>query len=198
MAKQSTAKKTKPTKTAARNTTAKKTATKDTEPTTKNLTIYKEKPLAWSRVLQQLAAGPTSGTYWLATTNPNGRPHAAAVGALWVDGKLYFTSGARTRKGRNLTANPGCALSASLAGIDVVFEGTAKRVTDRPTLLRLAERYAAQGWPARVSGQAIAADYSAPSAGPSPWNLYVLKAAKAFGVATAEPYGATRWTFGRT
>jgi pyridoxine/pyridoxamine 5'-phosphate oxidase len=195
MAKQATAKKSKPRKTA---TTAKKIATKDTAPTTKNLTIYKEKPLAWSRVLQQLAAGPTSGTYWLATTNPNGRPHSAAVGALWVDGKLFFTSGARTRKGRNLAANSGCALSASLAGIDVVFEGTAKRVTDRPTLLRLAERYAAQGWPARVSGQAIAADYSAPSAGPSPWNLYVLKAAKAFGVATAEPYGATRWTFGRT
>jgi hypothetical protein len=38
-------------------------------------------------------------------------------------------------------------------------------------------------------------DYRAPSAGPTPWYLYKVTASKAFGVATAEPYGATRWTF---
>ena len=120
------------------------------------------------------------------------------MGALWVDGKIFFVSGMRTRKSRNLAANPSCVVSVSLTGIDLVFEGTAIRVADRPTLLRLAKRYADQGWPASVSGTAFTAEYSAPSAGPPPWNLYMVKPGTAFGVATAEPSGATRWRFENT
>ena len=45
--------------------------------------------------------------------------------------------------------------------------------------------------------QAFTAPYSAPSAGPPPWYLYRLTFDTVFGVATAEPYGATRWRFGR-
>jgi len=173
------------------------TTPKVKEPTRKNLDIYGAAPIPWSRALKALEEG-TGGTYWLATTNPDGRPHVAAVGALWVDGKIYFTSGTRTRKGRNLAANAECVVSVSLTGIDLVVEGTAVRITDRPTLLRLAKRYAAQGWPASVSGTALTAEYSAPSAGPPPWNLYVVRPTTAFGVATAEPSGATRWQFENT
>ncbi len=68
-------------------------------------------------------------------------------------------------------------------------------MTDEATLQRITERYAAQGWPASVSDGAITAAYSAPSAGPSPWYLYVVTPTAAFGVATAEPYGAMRWRF---
>ena len=98
-------------------------------------------------------------------------------------------------KGRNLAANSDCVLSVSLTGIDLVVEGNAVRITDRATLLRLAKRHAAQGWPASVSGGAFTAEYSAPSAGPPPWNLYAVRPSTAFGVATAEPSGATRWQF---
>jgi len=163
-------------------------------PTEKNLDIYGSAPIPWSRALKQLEAG-TAASYWLATTKPDRRPHVAAVGALWVDGKIYFTSSAKARKGRNLAANPNCVLSVTLKGLDLVVEGSAVRITDRPTLLRLAQRYAAQGWPASVSGEALTAKYSAPSAGPPPWNLYVVRPTTAFGVATAEPWGATRWQF---
>ena len=173
------------------------TTPKAQEPTHKNLDIYGAKPIPWSRALEQLGSS-TEGTYWLATTRPDGRPHVAAVGALWVDGKIYFVSGSRTRKSRNLAANPSCVVSVSLTGIDLVFEGTAIRVADRPTLLRLAKRYAAQGWPARVSGEAFTAKYSAPSAGPPPWNLYVVRPSTAFGVAGTNPPGATRWRFEST
>jgi hypothetical protein len=126
---------------------------------------------------------------------PDGRPHVAAVGALWDDGKFYFTSGPQTRKSRNLAHNPACVLSVTLPNLDLVVEGTAARVTDAATLQRLAQRYVAQGWPARVSDDAFTAEYSAPSAGPPPWHLYVLAPSTAFGVATAEPSGATRWQF---
>ena len=194
--KTTTAKKTTPVRTAAKGTAAKRTAAK-AEPARKNLDIYGAKPLPWSRALKQLEAS-AEGTYWLATTSPDGRPHVAAVGALWLDGKIYFTSGTRTRKSRNLAANPSCVVSVSLTGIDLVLEGTAIRITDRPTLLRLAQRYAAQGWPASVGDRALIAEYSAPSAGPPPWDLYVMRPTMAFGVATADPPGATRWTFGPT
>ena len=184
-------------KTASKKVGPKKATTpKVQEPIRKNLDIYGAKPLPWSRALKQLSSS-TAGTYWLATTRPDGRPHVAGVGALWVDGKIYFVSGSRTRKSRNLEANPSCVVSVSLTGVDLVLEGRAIRVTDRPTLLRLAKRYAAQGWPASVSGAAFTAEYSAPSAGPPPWNLYVVKATTVFGVSTAEPSGATRWRFER-
>jgi pyridoxamine 5'-phosphate oxidase-like protein len=200
MSKKATSRKTAAKKASATTISAKKAAPKRATtpkgkgPTGKNLDIYGAAPIPWSRALKQLEAG-TAGSYWLATTRPDGRPHVAAVGALWVDGKIYFTSSTRTRKGRNLAASPDCVLSVSLTGIDLVVEGTAVRITDRPTLLRLAKRYADQGWPASVSGGALTAEYSAPSAGPPPWNLYVVRPTTAFGVATAEPSGATRWQF---
>jgi hypothetical protein len=192
--RKTTAKKPAP-KTTAKKAAPKRAATlKAKGPTGKNLDIYGAAPIPWSRALKQLEAG-AGGTYWLATTKPDGRPHVAAVGALWIDGKIYFVSGTRTRKGRNLAANPDCVFSVSLTGIDLVVEGSAVRITDRPTLLRLAKKYADQGWPASVSGDALTAEYSAPSAGPPPWNLYVVRPTTAFGVATVEPSGATRWQF---
>ena len=159
-----------------------------------NLDIYGHEPLPWSRAVEQLEADSVN-SFWLATVRPDGRPHVAAVGALWVDGKVYFTSGPETRKSRNLAHNPACVFSVSLPNLDIVIEGTAARVTDEDTLQRLALRYAALGWPARVSDGAFTAEYSAPSAGPPPWHLYVLTPTTAFGVATAEPHGATRWDF---
>src|SRR5207248_1979177 len=78
-----------------------------------------------------------------------------------------------TRKSRNLAKNPSCVISVILSGLDLVVEGTARLVTDEPTLQRLVKRYNAEGWPASVKDGAFTAEYSAPSAGPPPWNLYV-------------------------
>jgi pyridoxine/pyridoxamine 5'-phosphate oxidase len=164
-----------------------------------NLDIYGHDPIPWSRALEQLeaqAGGEGRGrTCWLATAGSDGRPHLAAVGALWADDQFYFTSGPRTRKSQNLATNPNCAVSVSLDDIDVVVEGTARKVTDMPTLQRVANLYASLGWPARASDGAIAAEFSAPSAGPGPWDLYAVIATAAVGVATKEPHGATRWRF---
>ena len=159
----------------------------------KNLDIYGHAPIPWTRALKQLAAN--SGTYWLATARPGSGPHVAAVGALWVDGNVYFVSGAGTRKSRDIAKDPRCVVSISLKDLDVVIEGAARKVRDEATLKRLARLYAAQGWPAVVRNGAFTYDYSAPSAGPPPWSLYVIAPVTAFGVATAEPHGATRWRF---
>ena len=126
---------------------------------------------------------------------PDGRPHAAGIGVGAYEGELYFQCGPLTRKARNLAANPACTISGRLPGMDLVFEGEARRVTDAPTLDALAAVYREGGWPVQVDGDAFTAPYSAPSAGPPPWHLFQLIAHTVFGVATAEPYGATRWRF---
>lgn len=162
-----------------------------------NLDRYGNAALPWSRPHDILIAlPPQPGTsFFLGTSRPDGRPHAAAVGALWLDGDFYFTSGPETRKTRNLLANPACTISVALEGIDLILEGEATRVTDAPTLEQAAALYREGGWPAEVEGDAFTAPYSAPSAGPPPWHLYRFTFHTAFGVATAEPWGATRWRF---
>ena len=162
-----------------------------------NLDIYGNPSLLWSRPHDLLAASPTRTdiTYFLGTVRPDGRPHSAGFGALWHDGDLYLASGPATRKSRNLAANPACTVSIKLEGIDLVLEGEARRVTDQPTLEQVAQLYREGGWPAEVQGDALTAPFSAPSAGPPPWYVYRFTFHTAFGVATAEPHGATRWRF---
>ena len=165
---------------------------------TKNLAeLYELDPIPWSRALEKLEKGQPqpSGTTFLATTRPDGRPHLAGVGAVWDEGKVYVVSGPGTRKSRNLAENPHCAVAMSFDGMDLVIEGTIERVTDDATLNRLAKRYADTGWPASVEDGAFTYDYSAPSAGPPPWYLYEMTPTQAFGVASEEPHGATRWRF---
>lgn len=79
--------------------------------------------------------------------------------------------------------------------MDIVFEGEAVRVTDGPTMERVAARFREGGWPVQVERDAITAAYNAPSAGPPPWHLYRFTFHTAIGNATAEPHGATRWRF---
>jgi len=163
-----------------------------------NLDRYGSAAIPWSRPHDLLAASATSiTTFFLGTVRPDSRPHATGVGALWHDGDLYIVSGPETRKTRNLIANPACTISVRLEGIDLILEGEATRVTDQPTLEEAARLYREGGWPAEVEGEAFTAPYSAPSAGPPPWHLYRFTFHTAFGVATAEPNGATRWRFER-
>ena len=164
-----------------------------------NLDRYGSAELPWSRARNPLVAGlPQPGTtFILGTTRPTGHPHAASVGIGWHDGDLYFSSGLATRKSRNLAANPACTIAVGLVGIDLVLEGEAIVVTDPPVLERLAALARAAGWPTDVEGGAFTAPFSAPSAGPPPWHLYRFTFHTAYGVATVEPWGATRWRFER-
>jgi hypothetical protein len=108
-----------------------------TEPiSTRNLDRYGSAELPWSRLHDLLTEDtPTpTVTFFVATVRPDGRPHSAGVGALWVDDALYFVSGPSTQKSRNLAANSACTVSVRLRGIDLVLEGEAHRVTDAPAL----------------------------------------------------------------
>ena len=164
---------------------------------TRNLDRYGNAELPWSRPRDILASDtPVEHlTFFVATVRPDGRPHSAGVGAVWVDDALYFTSGPGTLKSRNLATNPACSVSVNLRGLDLVLEGEAHRVTEASTLERLAAVFRTGGWPAEAQGDALTAPYSAPSAGPAPWYLYRLTLHTAVAVAGTEPHGATRWDF---
>jgi len=165
---------------------------------TANLSRYGDAELEWSRAREALAGGLTPEvTHFLGTCRPDGTPHAAGVGAQWLDGDLYFTSSSAARKARDLAINPLCTISVRLPGIDLVLDGSAARVTDPRTLEQVAAGYRAGGWPALVDGDALTAPFNAPSAGPPPWQVYWFTFHVVVGVATSEPCGATRWRFER-
>jgi PPOX class probable F420-dependent enzyme len=168
--------------------------------------LYRLPTLDWAPIQAQLDAGihqaPGSGgpdrhTCWLTTINPDGSPHVTGVGALWGDGAFWFETGGQTRKARNLARDPRCVLSVATHDFDLVAEGTARQITDPPTVAAMAARWAAEGWPARVddTGRALTAEFSAPSAGPPPWFVYRLTLRTATAIATVAPGGATRWRF---
>jgi uncharacterized pyridoxamine 5'-phosphate oxidase family protein len=84
-----------------------------------------------------------SRQYWIATTRPDGRPHVMVIWALWLDGKLYFSTGKTSRKARNLSANPNCTMCAEDAEEAVILEGviaTERNVETIRKFLRLYQK----------------------------------------------------------
>jgi hypothetical protein len=71
----------------------------------------------------------------------------------------------------------------------------AVKVTDDAELRRIADVYAAEGWEPTVRDGALYAEFSAPVAGPPPWDVYEVTPKTVFALGTAEPFGATRFRF---
>ncbi|GAA4878413.1 pyridoxamine 5'-phosphate oxidase family protein [Kitasatospora terrestris] len=82
--------------------------------------------LSWSWARRQLT---DSHEYWVATTRPDGRPHLMPVWGVWLEDALWFSSGLRSRKARNLAEQPMCAVATDNALDPVVVEGHAEIVT---------------------------------------------------------------------
>ena len=172
--------------------------TPTTTPTeTKNLDTYGNPPLEWQRVIdalektRDLDVADSASHYWIATTRPDGRPHVMGVGLVWNEGRLYMASGAGTQKSKNLARDPHCTVSIASPGIDIVAEGEAQIIRDDAALQRIAPLFA--DWGPQVRDGAFWHEYSAPSAGPPPWDVYEITPTTFYAVATAEPHGATRW-----
>src|SRR5579872_5501079 len=81
--------------------------------------------LPWTGATERLAK---SRGYWLATTKPGGAPHMAVIWGIWLHDRFYFASMPSSRKGRNLAANPQCAVCPESADEAVIVEGVAEQV----------------------------------------------------------------------
>jgi pyridoxamine 5'-phosphate oxidase-like protein len=170
--------------------------------THRNLDGYGAPAIQWARVKavldNQLTQAPDTGgpqrhTAWLTTINSDGSPHVMPLGVVVCSGNWYFTSGPAARKSRNLCRDPRCVVSVATRPFDLVIEGAAHRVTAAGELASVAEAFVRSGWPAEVAGDALTAEYSAPSAGPAPWHVYRLKRSTVFAFGTSEPFGATKF-----
>ncbi|HVK25976.1 MAG TPA: pyridoxamine 5'-phosphate oxidase family protein [Actinokineospora sp.] len=139
--------------------------------------------LPWSWAEPRLRA---SHDYWVATVRPDGRPHLMPVWGWWDGSAFWFSSGARSRKARNVAA--GSAVSVSLPDtVDpVVLEGTAEIVTDPAGLQAFLN-----GLNAKYD-----TDYAADFIDPDRNATVRVTPARAFGLRTEDFAGSpTRWTF---
>ena len=87
-------------------------------------------PTPWSDVARALERAEL---YWLTTVRVDGRPHVTPLIGLGEGEIVYFCTGLREQKARNLEHNGAVAL--------VVVEGSAVRVSDQNSLRRLADAY---------------------------------------------------------
>jgi PPOX class probable F420-dependent enzyme len=140
--------------------------------------------LPWSFASQRMAA---ARNYWIGSTRPDGRPHAAPVWGVWLDDVLYFGTGPGSVKARNLAANPALAVHLESGDEVVILEGEARWLTQVDPALwqRIADHYAAKY------------DGFRPDP-PSPQGPFVaLRPTIAFGWLEQDfVRSATRWSFG--
>lgn len=88
-------------------------------------------PWSWARARLERTAN-----YWVATASAEHGAHLAAVWGVWAEQALWFSTGGRSRKARDLAADPRCSVSAEQADESVVVEGIAQRATGDTAALR--------------------------------------------------------------
>jgi pyridoxine/pyridoxamine 5'-phosphate oxidase len=81
--------------------------------------------LPWDEVERWLAE---SRSYWVCTTRPDGRPHAAPVWGLWRGGSLVFSTDRASRKGRNLAERPEVVAHLESGDEVAILEGAVEEV----------------------------------------------------------------------
>jgi general stress protein 26 len=144
-----------------------------------------DEPLDWVGVEALLRQAPN---YWIATTGPDGRPHARPVDGVWVLGTLCFGGSPDTRWVRNLTANPSVGAHLPSGDDVVILEGTAAFVDDQDDPLAAASAAAnREKYPQYFNTD-----------DPSPAHpFWVLRPRVAYAWSlTGFPHRATRWDFG--
>ena len=136
--------------------------------------------LPWSQVAERMAG---SRNYWVGTTRPDGRPHAAPVWGIWLDETFYFATDPASRKARNLAGSPQIVVHLESGDDVVILEGTAHAVGDLPLLARFADAYEVKyGFRPNVENAAS--------------GIYSLMPSAAYAWIEQDfPKSATRWTF---
>jgi nitroimidazol reductase NimA-like FMN-containing flavoprotein (pyridoxamine 5'-phosphate oxidase superfamily) len=99
--------------------------------------------LPWAWVARKMNS---CRTFWLATIHAGlhagqGRPHVMPVWGVWLDDAFFFSTGRRSRKGQNLSANPACTIANDDGQEAVIIEGRAAQAEDAGEQERVAIAY---------------------------------------------------------
>lgn len=94
--------------------------------------------LEWDWVSTRMKA---ARNYWISTTRPDGKPHAAPVWGVWMDEALYFGTSPTSRKGRNIAHQPYVVVHLESGDEVVICEGTLTRETNSAILHKMADIY---------------------------------------------------------
>jgi pyridoxamine 5'-phosphate oxidase-like protein len=105
-----------------------------TQKTTSETTGLKSWPWALERLEE-------SHNYWIATSRPGSRPHLMLVWGVWWQDAFWFSTGPRTRKAKNIAADPHCVIGTEKADDAVILEGTAEEIKDRSVWKQIAQVY---------------------------------------------------------
>lgn len=140
--------------------------------------------LPWSWAEERLVS---SRNYWVTTVWSDGRPHLMPVWGAWHEDSLWFSSGVRSRKIRNLGADPRCSVATQDPEEPVIVEGTAEIVTEHDLLADFIARTNAK------YQTSMSVDFLDPAV-----NATVrVRVRRAFALTEADFEGSpTRWTFG--
>lgn len=133
--------------------------------------------MSWDWVDEQMAK---SRNYWICSTRPDGRPHAAPVWGVWHEGALYFGTG--SQKARNFAHQPEIVVHLESGDDTVIMEGKVVETRDPERIAPVDKLYAAKY----------------PPFDPTPSEMYfVLRPHTAFAWTEQDfPNTATRWDLG--
>jgi nitroimidazol reductase NimA-like FMN-containing flavoprotein (pyridoxamine 5'-phosphate oxidase superfamily) len=135
--------------------------------------------LTWAWAEERLL---TSHNYYLTTVRPDGTPHVMPLWAIWVDDRLYFSTGATSVKARNLAANAACVICTDNAAEAVVVEGTASPLDDGARLKVISPHYTRK--------------YKSFTLDPKMGPIFEIRPKVVFGLSEKNFKAMTRWTFG--
>jgi hypothetical protein len=138
----------------------------------------------WTMARDRLANPEHQRTCWLATTQPDGRPHLMPVIGFWIDDAMLIIVGEGTRKARNLAADRRCVIattSTTLPSLDIIVEGEAVALTDDDAVRHIAEVLGRNGWPLEAKGDKVSGPH-APTAGPPPYTIYRITPSRVYGL----------------
>ena len=94
--------------------------------------------LPWTWAEQRLKK---SHNFYISTVRPDGAPHTMVIWGLWLDRAFYFSTGRRSRKSKNLCANPHCVICTEHADESVILEGIAEEVAEHPKIAEVIRKY---------------------------------------------------------
>ncbi len=81
-------------------------------------------------------------TFWLATIHASQRrPHVMPVWGVWLDDAFFFSTGHKSHKYQNLSANPACTITNDNGEEAVIVEGLAENIKNATLRERVAVAY---------------------------------------------------------